>query len=228
VWLWVPGKEPRIAVLPRASNNLTVRQEADFIDEFFWRWLERECGVLIGGHLDLSNLGRQVEVEVTLRLTVGQSVCLGIEHPCGTCDQVLLPVGMLLSEIYGLVSVGLPLWREDGSVICSAITERSESRRTRNHTLLSHLRLPQPGGPGSRIYILQEQGGPVIPPGTRFPLRRLLRLAGLVWRYPEACCELLSFVVEWPLGIHVGTESVFVCWSQGCVFAMIQSAYKGI
>jgi hypothetical protein len=24
-----------------------------------------------------------------------QSVCLGIEHPCGTCDQILLPVGML-------------------------------------------------------------------------------------------------------------------------------------
>jgi hypothetical protein len=36
---------------------------------------------------------------------------------------------------------------------------------------------PQPGGPGSRIYILQEQGGPVIPPATGFPLRRLLRLA---------------------------------------------------
>jgi hypothetical protein len=30
----------------------------------------------------------------------------------------------------------------------------------------SHLRLPQPGGPGPHIYIPQEQGGPVIPPGT--------------------------------------------------------------
>jgi hypothetical protein len=49
------------------------------------------------------------EVEVTLRLTVSQSVCLGIEHPCRTCDQMLLPVGMLLSEICGLVSVGRPL-----------------------------------------------------------------------------------------------------------------------
>jgi hypothetical protein len=39
---------------------------------------------------------KRVEVEVTLRLTVNQSVCLGIEHPCGTCDQILLPVGMLL------------------------------------------------------------------------------------------------------------------------------------
>jgi hypothetical protein len=44
-------------------------------------------------------------------------------------------------------------------------------------------RLPHPGGPGSRIYIPQEQGGPVIPTGTGFPLRRLLRLPGLRWRY---------------------------------------------
>jgi hypothetical protein len=107
---------------------------------------------------------------------------LGIEHPCGTCDQILLPVGMLLSETCSLGSVGRPLWRDDGSEAYSAITQWSESIRTRNHTLLSHLRLPQPGGPGSRMYIPQEEGGPVIPPGTGLPLRRLLRLAGLRWR----------------------------------------------
>jgi hypothetical protein len=99
--------------------------------------------------------------------TDSQSVCLGIEHPCGTCDQILLPVGMLLSEICCLVTVGRPLWREDESAICSVITQWSESRRNCNHILPSHLRLPQqPGGPGSRIYIPQEQGGPVIPQGT--------------------------------------------------------------
>jgi hypothetical protein len=100
----------------------------------------------------------------------------GCRAPFGTRDQILLPVGMLLSEICGLVSVGCPLWREDGSAICSAITQWSESHRTHNHTLLSHLRLPQPGGPGSRIYIPQEHGGPVIPPGIGFPLCRLLQL----------------------------------------------------
>jgi hypothetical protein len=47
--------------------------------------------------------------EVTLPLTVSQSVCLGIEHPYGTCDQILLPVGMLLSEICGHFSVRRPL-----------------------------------------------------------------------------------------------------------------------
>jgi hypothetical protein len=51
------------------------------------------------------------------------------------------------------------------------------------HFTVSYSRLPQPGGPGPRIYIPQEQGGPVMPPGTGFPFRRLLRLAGLRWRY---------------------------------------------
>jgi hypothetical protein len=35
----------------------------------------------------------------------------------------------------------------------------------------------------SPVYILKEQGGPVIPPGTGFPFCRLLQLAGLRWRY---------------------------------------------
>jgi hypothetical protein len=39
---------------------------------------------------------------------------------------------------------------------------------------------PQPGGPGPRIYIPQDQGGPVIPPCTGFPFCCLLRLAGLL------------------------------------------------
>jgi hypothetical protein len=62
--------------------------------------------------------------------TVSQSVCLGIEYPCGTCDQILLPVEMLLSEICGLVSMVRTLWREDGSAICGVITQWSESLRT--------------------------------------------------------------------------------------------------
>jgi hypothetical protein len=61
-----------------------------------------------------------------------------------------------------------------------AVTLGSKSRRTRNHTSLSHLRLPQPGGPG---YIPLEQGGPVIPPGTVFPFRRLFQIPGLRLRY---------------------------------------------
>jgi hypothetical protein len=69
---------------------------------------------------------------------------------------------MFLSEIYGLIYVRCPLGREDGSTICSVITQSSESRRARIHILLSHMRLSQPGGPGSSIYIPHENGGLVI------------------------------------------------------------------
>jgi hypothetical protein len=84
-------------------------------------------------------------------------------------------------------SLKFSLWREGGSVIYCTIASGpclgSKSRRTHGHILLSHLRLPQPRGPGSRIYVPREQGGPVIPPITVFPFRRLSRLAGLQWRY---------------------------------------------
>jgi hypothetical protein len=43
-------------------------------------------------------------------------------------------------------------------VLASAVLLGSESRGTQDHILLSQfLRLPQPGGQGRRIYILQEQ-----------------------------------------------------------------------
>jgi hypothetical protein len=68
--------------------------------------------------------------------------------------------------------------------LVSAVPVGSESGGIQDHILLSQFfRLPHPGGPGPRIYIPQEQGGQVIPPGTGFPLRRLLRLAVPRWRY---------------------------------------------
>jgi hypothetical protein len=48
---------------------------------------------------------------------------------------------------------------------------------------VSASRHPQPGGLGLRIYIPQEQGGPVVLAGTGFPFHRLPRLAWLQWRY---------------------------------------------
>jgi hypothetical protein len=110
--------------------------------------------------------GRVCSFEVLSYFTTGgQSDSMSwYRAPLWDLRPDILPVAILLPEICALVSVGCPLWREDGSAICSVITQLSESRRTRNHILLSHLRLPQPGGPGSRIYI--PQVGPVIPPGT--------------------------------------------------------------
>jgi hypothetical protein len=52
-----------------------------------------------------------VKVKVTLRLAVSQSVNLGVEPHVGLMTRYLL-----LFDTYGLVFVGRPLWREDGSV----------------------------------------------------------------------------------------------------------------
>jgi hypothetical protein len=42
-------------------------------------------------------------------------------------------------------------------------------QRSNSQVLLSQIRdSSKPGGPGPRIYIPQEQGDPVIPPGTEF------------------------------------------------------------
>jgi hypothetical protein len=54
-----------------------------------------------------------VKVKVTLRLTVGQLVCLGAEHSLGLVTRYYL-----LYESYCLVSVGRSFRREVGSVFC--------------------------------------------------------------------------------------------------------------
>jgi hypothetical protein len=64
--------------------------------------------------------------------------------------------------------------------LASTVIFRSVSRP---HFTVSDSRLSQTGGPGPRLYVAQEHVGPVIPPVTGFPFRRLLRLAGLRWRY---------------------------------------------
>jgi hypothetical protein len=137
-------------------------------------------------------------------MTDGESVSMSwYRAPLWDLRPDITSVGMLLSEICGLVSMGRPLWREDGSAVCSVITQWSESLRTRNHTLLSLPRLPQPGGPGSRIYIPQKQGGSILLLGTGLPLRRLLRLAALRWRYsnpPPTWRDRSPYI--YPLGIR--------------------------
>jgi hypothetical protein len=62
--------------------------------------------------------------------------------------------------------------------IATGLCQRSLSR-----VRVSDWRLPQPGGPGPRIYIPQGQDGSVIPPGNGFIFHRLIRLARVQWRY---------------------------------------------
>jgi hypothetical protein len=58
---------------------------------------------------------------------------------CGPWPE--LTFSFLLRDSCFALVLGRPLWREDGSVICNATWQWSESRRTHNHTLLSHRRL---------------------------------------------------------------------------------------
>jgi hypothetical protein len=87
----------------------------------------------------------------------------------------------------------------------------------------SHLRLPQPSGPGP-----QEQGSPVIPPGSGFPFRRFLLLAATVQALGPACLHfIVSHVVKHGLpvpgrlvaGQRMKTASSFVT-AQHCFFNM--------
>jgi hypothetical protein len=125
----------------------------------------------------------EVEVEDTLRPTVSR-------HPSGTRDQFFFHPEFFFRQLRVCYFVALSLTR--GRVctllllleLASAVPLWSESRGTQEHILLSKfLRLPQHGGPGPRIYIPQEQGGPDISPGTGFLFRRLLRLVEQRWRY---------------------------------------------
>jgi hypothetical protein len=133
-----------------------------------------------------------VEVEVNLRPTVSRPVCLGVRRPSGTCDQFFFLLEISFRQLRVCYFVAPSLTRGQ---VCNllyncfwALPEQSlMGRSPAELTALFYcliLRLPQPGGPGSRIYIPQEQGGPVIPPGTGFPFYRLLRLAFM-------CCGMM-------------------------------------
>jgi hypothetical protein len=118
----------------------------------------------------------KVKVKVILRPKVSRPV----RHPSGKRDQ-FFPLHFPVLTITGFFMWGI--LSDEERYICNllvqlllglarAVTVGSGSRRTHDHILLSHLRLPQPGGPGPRIYIPQEQGGghwvPFLsPPRTR-------------------------------------------------------------
>jgi hypothetical protein len=104
-----------------------------------------------------------------LFISIGYFTLLYFSYFMTYSQSVCMYVWRLLPESCGLVSVGRPLWWEAGSAVCSAITQWSKLHRTRNHNLLSHLWLPQPGGQGSPTYIPPGTGWPSYSPGHWVP-----------------------------------------------------------
>jgi hypothetical protein len=116
----------------------------------------------------------KVKVKVKIILgSVGQSVLVSGAHLGPTTN-------FSFSLKFSLDSCGfcyfIAPWQTRGRVcnllllpvLASAVPLGSESSGTQYHILLSQfLRLHQPGGPGPRIYIPQEQGGPDIPKALR-------------------------------------------------------------
>jgi hypothetical protein len=82
-----------------------------------------------------------------------------------------------------LFVLGRPLWREDGSVICSAISQWWESRRTHKHTLLCHLSLWVPFP--SPLTTRRDYGGSIL---TRL-------YTGTLWR--EDGSVICSAICQW-------------------------------
>jgi hypothetical protein len=75
---------------------------------------------------------------------------------CWSHDQICITVEHLQSSFW--VASSLTRGWVRNLLIQFAVTLQSKSRRTHNHILLSHFRLPKPGGLNSHIYIPQGIG----------------------------------------------------------------------
>jgi hypothetical protein len=112
----------------------------------------------------------EAEVEVKLRPTVSRPVRLVVRHPSWSRHQFFFLLDIFFSQlrvcyfVARSLTIGLFCNLLLLVVLASAVPLGPESRGTQNRILLSQsLRLLQPGRPGPRIYIPQEQGGPDIP-----------------------------------------------------------------
>jgi hypothetical protein len=127
----------------------------------------------------------QFQVQVTLQLTVSQSVSLGIEHPPGTHDQIFIAPRLLRSCFFWPPSLtrGWVCFLYMLLALASALFLGSSSLETCHHILLSHI--------------------------LDFPFRRLILLAGSRWRYstlPPHGVWFLTLLSDWLLLQRVGSD----------------------
>jgi hypothetical protein len=93
------------------------------------------------------------------------------------------------------------------------------------HFTVPDLRHPQFEGSCPRIYIPHEQGGLVMPPGTGFPFRCLLWLAGLWWRFSTLPPHGLPDLSWWALLYSLGTDCIENTASHGSSIVVCISVY---
>jgi hypothetical protein len=140
-----------------------------------------------------------LSLSLILRPTISRPVCLGINNPNGAYDQIFITVRQLWVCWCGAPSLtrGRVCRLQLLLALASAVIFGSESHKTRDHILLSQIR--------------------------DFPFRRLLRLAGLRWRYSTPpphgyplillanCCPFITSR-EPNIDHHVG-QLILLCYS---------------
>jgi hypothetical protein len=141
-------------LLPCAASER--RHEGHIWGGEVWEGHPSRCS--LGSSLWLPFL-QGVRVRVILWPTVSQQVCLGIKHPSGAYDHIFITVRQLRVCWCGALCLtrGRVCRLQLLLALASTIIFGSESHGTRDHILLSQIR--------------------------DFPFCRLLRLAGLRWRF---------------------------------------------
>jgi hypothetical protein len=98
---------------------------------------------------------------------------------------------------------------------------------SRPYFAISDSRLPQPGGPGSRIYIPNEEGGPVIPPGTGFHFLPLPRLNSFKSK-SKSHCDWQTISKSWCRTPSAARDHIFITlWQLRSCFCGAPSLTRG-